>query len=258
MTAEERRMAAVLVAASAAAVVALGPLSEALQARSAVAAVEAVDWIAWRAALAGWEPLLVAEYLSTITTTVAAGLDWTTTFDATVLARTWGYEHSARLVTAVTETSRDAIRAIVVDGIGKGRSMDVVAGEVRAVVGLHPRWATAVATYRRRLIDDGRPAAQVARMTDRYHARLLRKRSENIARWEVQEARNVGRWRTWKEGQAEGAFPLDQRKSWHADSTACPVCLGLHGETVGLDETFSDGRLMPPDHVRCRCTAVLV
>jgi hypothetical protein len=257
-TAAERRVAAVLTAAAAAAVVALGPFSEAVASRSTAAALEAVAWDAWREVLAGWEPLLIAEYLTTVEA-AAAGIP-AVTFDATALARAWGYEHAAALVTAVTDTTREAVRAIIIDGIGKGRSMDAVAGEVRQVVGLHPRWATAVVNYRRRLTAAGRPAAQVERMTGTYSRKLLRARAMNIARWEVQDARNMGRWRTWKEGQAAGAFPAEQRKAWHAETpTACPRCVDLENEApVGLDEPFSNGRLMPPDHVRCRCTAVLV
>jgi hypothetical protein len=255
-TAAERRVAAVLTAAAAAAVLAVGPFAEAVAGRSATVALEAVAWDAWRQVLARWEPLLIDEYLSTIEAT-SAGV--TVTFDATALARAWGYEHSAALITSVTDSTRAAVSGIIVDGIGKGRSMDAVAGEVRAVIGLHPRWATAVVNYRRRLIDQARPAAQVERMSSRYGQKLLRARAMNIARWEVQDARNMGRWRTWKEGQQTGAFPTDQRKVWHAETpTACPRCVQLAGEApVGLDEPFSNGRLMPPGHVRCRCTAIL-
>jgi len=38
------------------------------------------------------------------------------------------------------------------------------------------------------------------------------------------------------------------------DELVCPICGGLAGETVALDQTYSTGTRRPPAHAGCRCT----
>jgi hypothetical protein len=257
LTAREKAATAVLVAAAAAAGVDVAAVADALAHRNVDALVAAVDWVAWREALAGYEPILVAEYLSTVTATLD-GFEWGATFDPTGMARTWAYTHAGELVTAIDGPTRQAVRQIVVEAIGRGDSIDRTATAIKTVVGLHPRYALAVDRYRQRLEAEGVRFGRVEQQVGRYRRKLLRSRAESIARYEVQDAMNRGRYQVWQEGIANRALPTTSQKAWSATSGACPICQGLDGETVGVNEPFSDGRLMPPDHVRCRCSAVLV
>lgn len=256
LTAREKAALAVLLLAAAVDVSAAA-VAAAVAARSVDGAVAAVDWTGWRTALQGYEPILVAEYLSTVTATLD-GFEWGATFDPTALSRAWAYAHAGRLVTAITEPTRDAVRQIVVEALGRGDSIPRTTTAIKTVVGLHPRYALAVDRYRQRLEAEGVRGTRVERQVDRYRRKLLRSRAESIARYEIQDAANRGRYQVWQEGIANGALPIESRKAWSAAAGACPICVALDGETVGVNEPFSDGRLMPPDHVRCRCSAVLL
>ena len=44
------------------------------------------------------------------------------------------------------------------------------------------------------------------------------------------------------------------RKKWLVGIECCPACEELDGETVGLDDEFSDGSDAPPKHPNCRCS----
>lgn len=49
-------------------------------------------------------------------------------------------------------------------------------------------------------------------------------------------------------------------KTWQVDPTSadmCIHCLSLDGETVALDQPFSNGNMIPHDHPWCRCRAVI-
>ncbi len=48
------------------------------------------------------------------------------------------------------------------------------------------------------------------------------------------------------------------KKTYEALAGACPICAPLDGETVGIDETFSNGVDRPPSHPRCRCNTYIV
>lgn len=258
LTENEKAAAAVLAAAAAAVVVDAADVRTALSAGSVAAATAAVDWTGWRTVLERYEPIIVAEYIASVTTTLN-GFAWGATFDPTALARVWAYAHAGELITAVDATSREAVRALIVSAVGRGDSIPRTAAAVSSVVGLHPRYATAVDRLRARMEADGVKASVIEQRTARYSRKLLRSRAESIARWEIQDARNRGRLQVWREGLAQGALPADSMKAWDAElPTACPICVDLDGETVPVNEPFSNGRLMPPGHVRCRCTAVIV
>lgn len=44
-----------------------------------------------------------------------------------------------------------------------------------------------------------------------------------------------------------------ERKQWIVGEGCCPECAELNGETVALDDVFSDGSDAPPAHPNCRC-----
>ncbi|HDR8529713.1 TPA: minor capsid protein, partial [Bacillus thuringiensis] len=48
------------------------------------------------------------------------------------------------------------------------------------------------------------------------------------------------------------------KKTWLTgnDERVCKECGGLHGETVDIDDLFSNGKMCPPAHPHCRCTMV--
>lgn len=179
---------------------------------------------------------------------------------------------AARLVTAITESNRLAIRQIINQAFTKQNTMDYTARRLRQFVGLHPRWALAVDKYHDRtyqnLIRQGiKPAAAAERalnITEKYRQKLIRARATMIARTEIQIAQNMGRQLGWDQARDNGYIDGTATKMWSATyrdnayGPPCDRCSELNGVEVGVSEVFPNGLLMPPAHPHCRCTAVLL
>jgi SPP1 gp7 family putative phage head morphogenesis protein len=85
-------------------------------------------------------------------------------------------------------------------------------------------------------------------------------RAELIARTEIMRAVNAGQREAWNQAVDDGLLTGDEQRTWIAtdDELTCPICNDLDGETIGLDEQYSDGSDGPPAHPRCRCTEGIV
>lgn len=167
----------------------------------------------------------------------------------------------AQLVRDVTDTTRRGIQATITRSIREGIPPDEAARLIRPTIGLTDRQAMAVVNYRFSLLEAGSTPTAVAKAAEAYAAKLLRQRSETIARTETIKAGREGRNETWRQARAEGLLPDDPKRRWVVtdDDRLCPACEKLQGIEVGLDEAFprggGDG---PPLHPKCRCTTVLV
>jgi hypothetical protein len=170
--------------------------------------------------------------------------------------------HAAALVHGITDTARSAVRDIIVRGQREGLSVDVVAAEVRDVIGLHPRWARAVANRHRYLASQNTPPARVDKLVAAYRSRLLDTQARTIARTELLRSSNAGAMEGYR--QAESAFPDGLVREWvtaREDGRLCPICLPLNGRQVAGLEALYDTPLgpvlHPPLHPRCRCRQVI-
>jgi hypothetical protein len=114
-------------------------------------------------------------------------------------------------------------------------------------------------------IKEGQPLDQatVTRMTGRYADRLLQLRGETVGRTESMTAINASREEAWQQAVKKGNFPaVSVRRTWHAtqDARTRDSHRHLNGETVGLNEHFSNGLRYPGDPsgplseiANCRC-----
>lgn len=183
-------------------------------------------------------------------------------FDVTnPLVNDWIRQHSAELVTQIGEESRQAIRDLVARAYADGIPAQSLARMIRSSIGLTSRNARAVANMRARMVADGKNADIIEKATERYAARLLRRRAEMIARTELIKAETQGQLALWKQ-QAE-AGNIDGRIAgvrWIVtpDDRLCPQCEPLDEVVMGLGETFPGGADGPPLHPNCRCTVALV
>ena len=195
--------------------------------------------------------------------------------------------NAARLVTSVDVQTRRALRDIVVRGIQDGMAPAVQAREIRQLIGLSRRDATAADNFLRGLLETATSEKQEAaalRRFETYQRRLLRNRAETIARTETIRAANMGQRAAWDKAADVGL--LDRatlRVVWIAteDSRTCPICAVLDGQTVGFQDDFlireqatgfnldSSGEFQvsgtkpvsggphaersPPAHTACRC-----
>lgn len=175
-------------------------------------------------------------------------------------------EQAARMIREITETQRSTIRHIIANTLTGQDTMETAAAKVRQSIGLHQRWADAVVKVHDRrfteLLAEGKSpeaaAAGAERTSGQYRKRLLRVRSQNIARTEIQRASNIGIYASWETAVGQGFASNDSRKEWDAGPGACPICAPLSGVVVRWDQEFPNGSLMPPAHPSCRCTSNLL
>ncbi|HXG69874.1 MAG TPA: phage minor head protein [Gemmatimonadaceae bacterium] len=169
----------------------------------------------------------------------------------------------AQLVREVTESTRDAIRAVISRAITDGIPPREAAKFIRPLVGLTERQALAVVNYRTSLLGAGGSPTTVQAAAERYAAKLQRQRAVTIARTETVRASSAGQQAAWDSARADGLLPSNTLKEWQAaeDERLCPICSALDGQKVPLNDAFqsSNGALDgPPAHQQCRCRTSLV
>lgn len=232
-------------------------LLAAINLRDPAMAANALDYDSIRLRInADLLPVLVDEYRTVV-------LDELTRlpiadFDPTRYARLWAEEHAGRMIVEITESTRLAVVDVVKHGLGRGLGIDPIAAAIRRDVGLHSRYALAVEKRHALMLAEGMSRPRADKLAARYAAKLRRTRSITIARWEVQSARNSARYQTWEESYRVGGVPVGARKKWVV-ATPCDACAALAAEDpVPWNMPFSNGKLMPPEHPRCKCTASIV
>lgn len=215
------------------------------------------------------------------------------TFDLTnPLALQWLREHGAEHV-QISESVRQSIGAILIQGYIDGLPPPTVARQLRNVIGMHPRQAQAYQRFAenmqaldaarlrrmsqstanmlrrggirtnqlRRIQREGLRAGEVERIIEGYRVRLIRQRAEVIARTEAVNATSAGQDHLWLQLEQEGTiFAEDYEKVWYtgADEKVDKVmCRPMHGQRVGFHELFTTGQGVklrrPSVHPNCRC-----
>lgn len=178
----------------------------------------------------------------------------------------WVQAHGAELVVEVTESTRAAIRALVEAAFREGRSPDLLAREVREVIGLTERQGRAVERFRARLVEEGVDVETIARRAAKYTDAQLRYRASNVSRTETINASSAGQQALWIDAKAQGLLdPESTRRVWSVsqdDRLDTEICEPMDGQEVGLTEPFTtgDGRkiMHPTAHPSCRCAIGLV
>lgn len=117
-------------------------------------------------------------------------------------------------VTAITETTRDEIRALIGRQADEGWSIARLASEIRDLAGTHAK-----------------------------------ARAEAIARTETATAYSKGQILAWKES---GVVAGMQWLATLDDQTSAE-CRALNGQIAPLGQTFDGGAAHPPRHTNCRC-----
>lgn len=171
----------------------------------------------------------------------------------------WAKDHAGEQIADLTDQSRAAVRGIIERAISDGISPREAAQLIRQVVGLDPRRAQALASYRQQLVDAGEDG--VERKVADYGDELLDDRAMTIARTETIAAANQGQLLLWRGARDDGLLNEDKtRKQWIAteDGRTDEECATLDGQTVALDDEFDGGYDAPPAHPSCRCAMGLV
>ena len=180
----------------------------------------------------------------------------------------WAQQRAGARILGITKESQKAVAETIARGLQGKLNRDEVIDGVTRVVGLDSRQARALGTFYEKnlnsLLDQGLSYENAARaakkLGERYRDRLIRQRATRIARTETNAAANAGRLLSWSEADIQGLLPTGSEKRWKTsqDERNCPTCRPMHNETVPWQGTFSTGDVMPPVHVNCLCTAVIV
>jgi SPP1 gp7 family putative phage head morphogenesis protein len=180
----------------------------------------------------------------------------------------WAQVRAGTTIRQVNEYSRQAVSKIIQDGLRSKLDPDQVQAAIKRVVGLDSRQATALENFYKKTIEDGtvkglsyqNAVARAETLGQRYRNTLWNQRAERIARTELAEAANQGRFMSWMEADAQGLIPPNSKKRWMIarDERTCSICVPLDGEIVNWEDNFSIDKLMPTAHPNCRCTAVLM
>jgi hypothetical protein len=168
----------------------------------------------------------------------------------------------------LSQEAADAVEQALYDGMVEGWSADEIAQEIRAVIGLNDRQASAVDNYRAGLEARGDiTAEEIGGLVDNYVEASLDYRAEMIARTESIRSANLGLHDGYEQAIDRGLFPHEAvRRYWQVaiDEATCPVCLAIPDDNedgVEVGEAFEteDGPIMdPPVHPNCRCSVTYV
>lgn len=197
-------------------------------------------------------------------------------------------------ITGFTREQRNATRQALVRGLQTGAGTEETARLFRDSIGLTRAQLDSVESYRdalerqsadalRRVLRDRRfdstvegaiesgdplSAEQIDRMVDRYQARFLAYRAENIARTESLRVTSQARQEALRQSiEQSGLDPDNVVRVWNAtgDKRTRDSHRAMDGQEVGVDEPFvtpSGVRLMfpgdpngsPEETINCRCT----
>ena len=180
-------------------------------------------------------------------------------------AADWIKQHGAELVTNLAADQVQALNAIIGHVSGyTAITPDEAAQIMRPCIGLTKPQALANARYRESVKEaylkahpKGKPETAEKKAQEaaaRYAARQHRYRAQSIARTELAYGYNAGAYGATKDAQAQG-YIGDCAKVWVTayDERVCPICSQMDEEKRGMDEMFSNGKLLPPGHPQCRC-----
>lgn len=182
--------------------------------------------------------------------------------------RAWVINRAAEFVTNSTNAQIDGLRAIIQRvALLEEKNVDHLARVVRPMIGLTKQQAAANLNYYITLTNGGTSEKRALDLSTRYAARQHRYRGYNIARTELSFAYNQGSYEGTKQAQ-EAGYMGKVVKIWCTaeDERVCPICGGLEGKEVAMDEDFdfytklqhsNPGiRRTPPAHPSCRCAVM--
>ena len=188
------------------------------------------------------------------------------------------------MITNMVDSQRQAARQLVASAYQQGRTPAQLASDLRQflssvkpgteagkwyasslglnVNGLTARYEQAVANFANRqagqLIKDGIIGTKAEKIlkerTQKYADKLRRSRAKTISRTELLRASNAGRLEAFQQAQQKGLTSPNAQKTWATSRfDVCEICVPLNGQSVPLNQPFSNGGQHPPAHPNCRC-----
>ncbi len=204
-------------------------------------------------------------------------------------ATEWARAEAGRLITNMTASQREMMRALVEQSFVESRTMGTTASSIFRQLqtvtpgptarefadaigtnlnGLTARYERAVMNRVADLGDDlakrgvsgTRALEQMRKTGDKYATKLRRARSRTIARTERMTAHNQARLLSYQQAIDSGLMSKDHsRKIWSTGPfDVCPICVSMSGTEAKVGDPFTlpNGSQVqaPPAHPNCRCT----
>ena len=174
------------------------------------------------------------------------------------LTEAWIKKYSAQEIKYIDDSSKKAIRDIILRGQEEGLTSQEQARLIRQHIGLDPRRSKALLNYAEQLREAGATGQVLEKALAKYRQRLINDRAEVIALTEGHTAANEG----YRQGNVEAVRrgvldPREWTRYWMItrDKHICTICEGLSGaEAILPDGHFEGDGRGPPKHQRCRCT----
>lgn len=166
---------------------------------------------------------------------------------------------TGNLIQDITDETHDLVRTAVTRTFTQGKTPRDVAMEIKDSIGLHDRYAKALANYNANLREQKVNPDRAALLSEKYEDRLLYSRAMTIARTETRMATNNGQLAVWNQAANSGLIrKVTARKVWVTDGDPCPICEPMDGESVPIDGVWmlDDGTIceVPTDsHPNCYC-----
>jgi SPP1 gp7 family putative phage head morphogenesis protein len=175
----------------------------------------------------------------------------------------WAAQHAATLVTQISDDTRDTINGLVDSALNGEMTVDGLAKRIRETVGMTGPQGEFVGKQTQNIyldaIKNGSTQADAQSLAADAYSRLadqkIRERSKTIALTELSNANNAGHMIGVYRGVTDGYIAPGTKKEWSTaeDERTCPICRPMNGEIVDWDQPFSNGLLIPPAHIVCRC-----
>lgn len=176
----------------------------------------------------------------------------------------WAKNQSAQLVTAVSDNMRNIIRMTVAESFTQNVTVRDTARKLSRFIGLNDRQAISFAKFESGLAEKVAAGTiterQAAKMIDAQYKKMIKYRSQMIARQEILMAENHGRYLGFTQAVEQGWAHPKSMKRWSAstDERTCEICGPMNGKSVQWDQSYPNGVFNPPAHIMCRCSISLL
>ena len=255
---------------------------DAIASGSAVGITSAMDWVAFAETLNtifGESGPLEKTWRSAARRTLAGmpvNVDAVEISEINTRAVAWLAREGGRLITVISENTRDAVTEIVQSVFLQPDSLANAAREIVKVkgFGLTRPQTTALRNYAAGLIADSIGKSRRRKMIDREFKRKLKHRAKVVAQTEAYKAGNVAQGEAWGAAVAAGNLSAnDWVLEWVTRViNVCPRCQALDGRVSEISNgiftsrtveggTF-DGQVVqvnaPPVHPFCYCARRLI
>lgn len=176
-------------------------------------------------------------------------------------------ERKTVIVLNITESGQEAVNQAIQESFHVAKTPRQIAEQIKDSVGLLPQHQIAVDRYRLGMVANGMSENDANARAETYANKLLKYRTQMIARTESRMAINQGQLLIWQEGMRQGYIAKDSFKVWVVDGDPCEICEPMDGVSVPVDDAwqvdFGKQGILPiynptETHPHCMCGMELI